>query len=414
MDKRVFTVIAFEFNNLVKKRVYIIITLVMSLLVFGIFFIPGLTSGQGVETPTPPPVATADQKTIYVSGDIKDEALLIETLSDFFSEFTFRSAADQADASLLKEITEEGQVYGVLTLQANNQAAFSVYQLDMFGSTTQRFHEALNRYYALEALTATGMSSREANQALNPVLLQVNELVQDVGKSQTQNYAFTYAVLMLLYMAVIIYGQIVAGSVAAEKGNRTMELLITSTKPLNLLVGKVFGSGLAGLLQLFLILGSALAGYVINQGDMSALGIGAITAPMVLRTLLFFILAYFTFAFLFSALGSLVSRTEEVNQTVMAVTMPFIAVFMVAMAALFTPTSSLIKTMSFVPFFSPFVMFVRTQMTVVPVWHILVAVLISILTLVGSALLSAKIYRLGTLLYGNTVKISQLPKLLRR
>ena len=135
---------------------------------------------------------------------------------------------------------------------------------------------------------------------------------------------------------------------------------------------------------------------------------------MVLRSLLFFVLAYFTFAFLFSALGSLVSRTEEVNQAVTTVTLPFVAVFLVAMSALFTPMSSFVKTMSFVPLFSPFVMFVRTQMTVVPTVQVLIAVVISLLTLVASAMISAKIYRLGTLLYGNPVKLTDLPKLLRR
>lgn len=410
MDKRVFTVIAFEFSNLAKKRVYIVLTLLLSLIVFGIFFIPGLISGN--DTPAPEPVDA--QKTIYVTGEMEDEALLIETLDAFFPEYTFLAAAGQSQASLIKEVTEQGQTYGVLTLTRDNEAELSVYQSDMFGSVTERLQNALNRYHALAALTAAGIPANEANAALAPVSVSLHEIVQDLGKSQAQNYAFTYAVLMLLYMAVMIYGQIVAGSVAAEKGNRTMELLITSTKPLNLLVGKVLGNGLAGLLQLFLILGSALAGYLLNQGNMSALGIGSITAPMVLRSLLFFILAYFTFAFLFSALGSLVSRTEEVNQAVTAVTLPFVAVFLVAMSALFTPLSSFVKTMSFVPLFSPFVMFVRTQMTVVPLVQILLAVLISLLTLVASAMISARIYRLGTLLYGNPVKLTDLPKLLRR
>lgn len=410
MDKRVFTVIAFEFNNLAKKRVYIILTLLLSLIVFGIFFIPGLITGKDDTPPEP----VDGQKTIYVTGEIKDEALLVETLDSFFPEYTFSAATGQSKASLIKEVTEQGQTYGVLTLSENNQAELSVYQSDMFGTVTPRLQDALNRYQALAALTAAGIPANEANEALVPANVSLHEIVQGLGKSQAQNYAFTYAVLMLLYMAVMIYGQIVAGSVAAEKGNRTMELLITSTKPLNLLVGKVLGNGLAGLLQLFLILGSALAGYLLNQGNMSALGMGAITAPMVLRSLLFFVLAYFTFAFLFSALGSLVSRTEEVNQAVTTVTLPFVAVFLVAMSALFTPMSSFVKTMSFVPLFSPFVMFVRTQMTVVPTVQVLIAVVISLLTLVASAMISAKIYRLGTLLYGNPVKLTDLPKLLRR
>lgn len=417
MDKRLFTVIAFEFNNLVKKRVYIILTVVMSVLVFALFFIPGLRSNDDVAVEEPSEsvesLPSDDQTIVYLRGDIENEALLIETLSRDLPEYAFVSGAQESEASLLEAISADNDVFGLLTLMPEGEATFSVYQMNMFGSLTARFTDALNRYRALNALTSAGVPTEEAKDALLPVQLSINEIVQEVGKSQTQNYAFTYAVLMLLYMSVIIYGQIVAGSVAAEKGNRTMELLITSTKPLNLLVGKVIGSGLSGLLQLFAILGSALLGYVINSDRMGSLGIGQITAPMVLQSLLFFLLAYFTFAFLFSALGSLVSRTEEVNQTVMAVTLPFVVVFMVAMSALFSPASSFVKTMSFVPFFSPFVMFVRTQMTIVPAWQIAVSVLISLVTLVGSALLSAKIYRLGTLLYGNTVKLSQLPKLLK-
>ena len=406
MNKRVLTVIQFEFLSFLKYKLYVILTAVLCLLVFAAFFLPGLLAGDGQADVIAEPAA--DRQILYVSGGSDRE---LAVLGDLLPEFSLQASAEPAKALLASDSDEP--VYGVLSLSVTG-SELTVPGLAMTDYLPGRIQRAVEQMSIISSLREAGMPEGEAFERVVNIPFSLRDLSADEGKGQSQNYIYAYIILMLLYLSVIIYGQVVAGNIASEKGNRTMELLITSTKPLNLLVGKVMGSGLAGLLQLTLILGSALVSYSLNRAQLTELmPLGEVTPAMLLYTLLFFTLGYFTSAFLFSALGSLVSRTEDGNRTGMAISFPLIAVFMAAMSALFNPAASYVRTLTFVPFFAPFLMLVRTQMLVVPPREILLSVVISLVTLAGVAWISAKIYRRGTLFYGNSVKPNELMRMLR-
>lgn len=425
MNKRVFTVMNFEFKHMVKSRGYLVTTAILALLVFAIFFIPGIIRGDRRTNPTTSIVVDdgAHENTAEAAPEIASTTPLnrdVLLLNDGFAAGRLLAPLQDAlpeynivASTATPSSEEDEQAYALLYVDANKGATLIVDRLDVFDMSTARIQEALQQTYQRLALTDAGLSPEVAEEALNTGTFQVKERIEDVGKSQSQMYAYTYAILFLLYMAVIIYGQVVAGNVASEKGNRTMELLITSTKPLNLLVGKVVGVGLAGLLQLSIILGSALLSFNLNPEAAAMLGIGDVTVAMVLFSLLFFFLSFFTYAFVYSALGSLVSRAEDVSKSATLITFPLIIVFFTAMMGLFTPEAGFVNVLSFVPLFSPFVMFVRTQMAIVPSVQVVIGVGINLITLAVVAFISAKIYRLGTLFYGNQLKIGQLIKLLK-
>lgn len=422
MNNRVFTVLGFEFTHMVKSRGYRLTTVILALLVFAIFFIPGITSGGGNKPltsvviddigPDPEPSAagantTTMNREVLLFNDDYAGGRLLPPLQQALPEYNIIASTETPTSE------RDEQSSALLYIDANKAATLVIERLDVFDVGMMRIEAALQQAYQMHALTEAGLSPDVAEEALNVGSFQVKERIEDVGKSQSQMYAYTYAILFLLYMAVIIYGQVVAGNVASEKGNRTMELLITSTKPLNLLVGKVFGVGLAGLLQLGIVLGSALLSFTLNPEAAAMMGIGKVTVAMVLFSLLFFFLSFFTYAFVYSALGSLVSRAEDVNKSATLITFPLIVVFFTAMMALFTPEAGFVKVLSFVPLFSPFVMFVRTQMAIVPPLQVVISVAINLLTLAVVAFISAKIYRLGTLFYGNQLKLRQLIRLLK-
>jgi ABC-2 type transport system permease protein len=198
-----------------------------------------------------------------------------------------------------------------------------------------------------------------------------------------------------------------------------MELLITSARPNSLLFGKVIGSGLAGLIQMIAIFGSAILFYNINAASWAGNEIIASIFNMPLNilgfALLFFVLGYFLYAFLFGAIGSLASRTEDVNTMVLPVMFGFIIAFMVVIMSIATGNieNPAMKFCSFLPFTSPMAMFGRIAMAS-PAWYeIIISVLLLIVTTALIGMLSARIYRIGVLMYGKPPKFGELLHVLK-
>ena len=130
-------------------------------------------------------------------------------------------------------------------------------------------------------------------------------------------------------------------------------------------------------------------------------------------TILFFLLGFFLYAFFYGAVGSLVSRIEDVNTSILPVTFLYMAGFLVSMVNLVNPKGIVVRVFSFIPFFSPMCMFLRIIMTSVPMWEIALSIAILIATILLTGYIAAKIYRVGVLMYGKPPKIKELIKVLR-
>ena len=169
----------------------------------------------------------------------------------------------------------------------------------------------------------------------------------ELGKSAEQTFLYAYILLMFLYIAVNLYGQLVATSVATEKSSRAMELLISSAKPLNFMFGKILGSGTAGLTQLVAIMGVSFGFYKINESTWSkyplVTSLFDMPADVLFYTILFFLLGFFLYAFFYGAVGSLVSRIEDVNTSILPVTFLYMAGFLVSMVNLVNPKGIVVR-----------------------------------------------------------------------
>ena len=217
-------------------------------------------------------------------------------------------------------------------------------------------------------------------------------------------------------MVILMYGQMIATNVANEKSSRTMELLVTSVNTHAMIFGKVLASCLVGFLQLGVIFGSSILFFNLNKGfwadDMIISSI--FNPPPAL--LLFFFLGFLVYAFLYGAVGSTVSRLEDVNTAVMPVTMLFMISFFLVLIPLAggNVESTLIKVCSFVPFTAPMAMFTRIGMSSVPPIEIAVSVMILALSALLIGFLSARIYRAGVLLYGVKPTPAQIIAMLKK
>lgn len=222
--------------------------------------------------------------------------------------------------------------------------------------------------------------------------------------------------IFALYMVILLYGQMVATNVATEKSSRAMEVLITSAKPTAMMFGKVLASCLAGLIQLICVFGSALLFFNLNKSlweeNIIINSIFNMPLDLFIYMILFFILGFLIYAFMFGAIGSTASKLEDINTSVMPLTLLFVAGFLVVMLSMTSGTvdSLLMKICSFIPFTSPMAMFTRIAMSTVPFIEILISIIILIASVFGIGVLSAKIYRVGVLLYGTTPKIGSILK----
>lgn len=286
----------------------------------------------------------------------------------------------------------------------------------MYDNNTSVADELFQNIYRMNAMVEKGIEPMEAGSILSA---QIEHEVESLGKDQMQNFFYTYIMIFALYMVILLYGQMVATNVATEKSSRAMELLITSAKPSSMMFGKVIGSGLAGLTQLVLVFGASILFYNMNAGywgdNYMIQSIFNVPPHLLGYMLIFFILGFFIYAFLYGAIGSTASKVEDINTSVMPLTFLFIAAFVIVVVSMSSGTmdNMAMKICSFIPFTSPIAMFTRIAMSTVPIYEIIISIAVLIVSVFGIGILSAKIYRVGVLLYGMTPKISTILKAMK-
>jgi ABC-2 type transport system permease protein len=222
-----------------------------------------------------------------------------------------------------------------------------------------------------------------------------------------------YLVVILTFMAVITYGNWVAQSVAEEKSNRVMELLITAATPQQLLTGKVVGTGAAGLTQYAAVAGAVVVGMLMTGPVAGLFGLEgepgfslpSVELWMVPAFAIFFLLGFILYSTLYAASGSMVSRIEDVQQASGPLIFVSIAGYFVAFTALNDPDAGWVATLSLVPFFSPYLMPMRMLLTGVGIGEILLALAILVVSLFAAIWLASRIYSAGVLMYGQRVGV---------
>ncbi len=409
--KQFFKVLKFEFSVYAKSKPYIIITALFVIVIAGLLTYPRVSAlfKQENNQPSAEPqkIALVDQ--IYQSDDI------LQKFSQAFPSYIVMTTNESVDQ--LKGKVQRGDYASAIILESPLEFTYLTVGMSIYENPAQSIGVILKEKYQLTKIEELGLTPDEANSLINP---NIDSTITEIGKSQAESFIYTYILIISLYMAIMLYGQFVATGVASEKSTRTMELLITSARPMSLLFGKVIGTGLAGLAQFGIIFGSAFLFYNINA-DVWASNpviqqIFNIPLDMFLYVLLFFIIGFFLYAFLYGALGSLVSRSEDVGAAIMPMTFLTMIAYFVVIISMSTGKidSPLMVVCSYIPFTSPFVMFTRIAMSSVPPLEIIISVTIAIASTIGIGVLSAAIYRIGILMYGKPPKIGELIKTLKQ
>lgn len=406
------TILKFELLNYIKNKVFVGITIFLVAAIAVVMFFPQIAESFGSESSE----TTNSKPVMLIVNDAYDNSdMLKESFSSAFADYDVQITNDGIDS--VKSLITSETAECAFVIKSDSEYDYYVNNNSLYDEKTMIADSVLQNIYRVNAMVKSGVSPQDANKIMN---VQIEHNTTSLGKDQTKNFFYTYIMIFALYMVILLYGQMVATNVATEKSSRAMELLITSAKPVSMMFGKVIASCIAGLIQLVAVFGSAFLFYNMNKsywGDNFIIkSIFDMPFDLLLYMLLFFILGFFIYAFLYGAIGSTASKVEDINTSVMPLTFIFIAAFMVVMFSMSAGfvDNTLMRLCSYIPFTSPMAMFTRIAMSTVPIYEIIISVVILIASVIGIGVISAKIYRVGVLLYGTPPKLGAILKAIKK
>jgi ABC-2 type transport system permease protein len=412
--KQLYTVFSFEFMNYAGRKSFRFLTIGLIIIIALVLSLPRI--GEAVsDAKEEAPQDRELTRILFIDG-AEGAGGDLEYYNESLKYAGFTFVSEPINQSEAEKKVDAGEYDNAVIVTGPLEYIRIARNISMNDRFSYQLENAMLHRYKQLSFGAYGISDGEVDSILNA---SVTGTVRIIGKDQMENFFYTYILIFVLYFAIILYGQLVASSVATEKSSRAMELLITSTDPRSLMFGKVLGTSLAGFLQLALILGSAYLFYNLNASyytDVAIIqSIFAIPLSMLLYNLLFFVFGFLLYAFLYASLASLVSRMEELSTVIMPVTFLCIIAFMIVMFSMSAGSvdNPLMVACSFIPFTSPMAMFTRIAMGDVASWQIALSVTILIGSTIGVGLLAASIYRLGVLLYGTPPKPNQIIRMLK-
>lgn len=420
----ILTVFRFTLRDGARKKAFWVTTIIVLVLIVGICCIPrvmelfsgGSTPEPGTEAPgssTGEPVEKTE--TCYLI----DEQQLIPGAAEALA-----AALPQADViageesqldSYKTEAEEDGSIYIVQVLPSEQgmlpKVQFYVHDI-LSGAPTDTVTAVLKTTYVSQALQSAGVSADMAALALSDMTYDM----AIVGKMDMSGYVLGILLTMLTFFAVYYYGYGVAMSVASEKTSRVMETLVVSAKPSRILIGKILGMGVLGLLQMLMFLVVGALGYTLlvpadfTIGGMP-LALSAFTPASAVLILVYFLLGYALYAVLNSVCGATVSRTEDLNAAMMPTVFISLIAFYAAYMVMFIPNEAAKRIVTYIPFTSPFLLPFRLLNETVPATDIAISLVLLVVCIALVALLSIRIYSASVLHYGQRLKLKDILKL---
>ncbi len=283
------------------------------------------------------------------------------------------------------------------------------------------FSQALSSIIIEKRLRGEGLDPQKIGQFMKPVNLVTKKVTtRGVERDTGGTLMISWFLVLVLYSTVIFYGQIILRGVIEEKSSRMVEIVLSSMKPFQLMAGKILGIAAVGFTQYAIwgFFGIAATHYskgLVTRFFPAAAAFDMPTIPpyIFIYFIVFFILGYFLYGTMYSGIGSMVNNEKEAQQLVMPVTMFLIVPIMLMMFLVRSPDSPVSVVLSLIPFFSPILMLLRICILLPPFSQIAAAIVLLVLTTILMIWLSAKIYRVGILMYGKRPSFSEIVKWMR-
>ncbi len=377
--------------------------------------------------------------------------LLGQLESNNYTKYKF---IPQEEYEKIKDHLKSTNYYALLVIQPNilhtntvQLISASNIPFDLKNQIQNKIRSVIEKEKMAEVIKQTAIPDLETRIAATKTHISVNTIKLgesgEAKKSSTEiGMILGYIFGFVIYMFILLYGQMVMQGVMEEKQSRIVEVIISSVKPFELMMGKIIGIAMVGLTQLaiWIILGIAIisgakglmpgaqhagtAQDIMAQSQMAAANnpaqldkmqdilsmLGSVNFPLIIGCFVFFFIGgYLLYSSLFAAVGSAVDAQEDAQQFMMPIMMPIILAILVMMSAIKNPEGATAFWFSMIPFTSPVVMMARIPFGV-PVWQLALSMFLLIVTFVGMVWAAGKIYRTGILMYGKKTSWKELGK----
>lgn len=415
--KQFWTVFQFELSSYGKSKSFVLTTLLLVVLLFGASFLPrvvDMSSMLGIESTKDKTDNKDDEKEVRDLAICDETGLLpdVSVLEQVFEQAGVKVKFQKVDGkdALSKKVEQEDVKAGFLVQETSK---FDYYIINTNGDSevdVEVFQQIMQSVHKQEVCSSYGVEQPEVLLAALEQPVESN--MQILGKDMESNFWYCYVLVIVIFMIIIYYGVMIATAVTTEKSNRAIEVLVTSVDSTYLLFGKVFAGAVAAFIQVGSILASALVGYSVNHtywGDKLDM-ILKIPGNVLVTFAVFGLGGFLFYAFLYGAVGALVSKTEDIGKTAGSLQMIIMIVYFAVLTQLQNVDGIIMKVCSFLPVSSYSAMFVRIGMGKVSMVEVVISAIILYASIFFAGWIGAKIYRMGTLRYGNPIKIGNALK----
>ena len=404
--KDLFIVAKFTMKDMLKRKSFIISTIIILILIIVGFNVPKILKSIKGDTDGTSKILIVDENNVF-EGNLE----MLNNM-DLGYEFDIQNATYEK----IKEEIEAGDIEAAIQIQETDGKINIKYMVEnkmlMEGVPTECI-SALNTIYKSMQISKLGLT-QEQLASLEP---EFNfELVQ-TGEEEVKGNVFAMMLLSIaLFYAIYFCAYQVSSSITTEKTSKIMETLVTSTKPRTIVLGKTKGIGLVGLLQVLLVIATALisAKLFLEEGMLeSIIDVSSITPTLGIITIIYFLLGYFAFALMYALTGSTVSKPEDIQSANSPIAILAVIGFYLAYFTMMNPTSDLNVFASIFPLSSPFCMPFRIMMQIATTKEVVISILVLLATIFVVAKVSIKVYSQAILNYGSKMSLKDIIRVYR-
>lgn len=396
----ILTVMKFTIKDMIKRKSFIISTLIILVMIVIGFNIPNIIEAVSGEN--------SGSKSFVVDNENIFEGNL-ELLKQM--DLGFEIEIGKATFDEIKEKIENGEIDDAIIIekQENNvKIRYIVESKTMMNGVPERLVNTINTLYTNIQINKLGLTEAEL-QSITPNF--------EFSLEQTDEEEATGNVLVIMLMSIVLFYAIyfcayqVSSSITTEKTSKIMETLVTSTTPTTIVLGKTIGIGIVGLIQMIVIVATALisANIFLDQELLnSVLDMSNVTPFLGIITIIYFILGYLAYALLYALTGSTVSKPEDIQSANQPVAILVVIGFYLAYFTMMNPTSELNLFAALLPISSPFCMPFRIMMGLSNGTDIAISIVILIVTILIIAKVAIKIYSNAILNYGTKMNLKDI------
>jgi ABC-2 type transport system permease protein len=417
-----------EYLERVRTRTFLVLTLLAPAFMTALMILPAKLATMGQQPEHIVIVASTQQ-----FGEKIRQQLLAEPLISEESEAEDSTAkpkpedqytidvdtrATESERGVLRDKVAAREIDGFLWLtdEAITAHTASWDGREMAGSREKSWiGDAVNRVLHQQELAKKGLTAEQSNELLKPIKIETFRIEngRETKSGGSGRFLEIIVMVMLMYVAVLLYGISVMRSVLEEKTSRIIEILLSSASSTELMTGKLLGVGAVGLTQI--VAWTVMAGVIALPSLATQPNFGELQlSPLVMVSfVLYFLLGYLLYSTMYAAIGAIVTTEQEGQQLQFLIVIPLVlSVFMLS-PVIRTPDSAAVVWMSMIPFFSPIVMYARIVVQTPPLWQIGLSLALMVGTIAALVVLCARIYRIGVLIYGKRANLPEIMKWLK-